>query len=344
MVREASSSITAAGREDGLRFTLFEPTAVSPHDLIHLAVEAERCGFDSFAINDGTFQMRDTAGVYPYSPDNRRNWDITTPFYEPMTVLPAVAVRTSRIRLLTKVVKLPLHHPLVLAKQVATLAVLSGDRFVLGVGSSWAPEEYRFVGADWGRRGRLMEESIAALRLVLSGEVVESHGELIDFDPLVARPAPRVPVKILVGGHHEPSLRRAARLADGWVAAGPPKMGELRPIIRRLRELCDEHGRDWSTFEVHAYPNDAVTLDDYRRLEELGVTDAATLPINTGAGRALDDATRQRLAGGHVEAADDPDRLYSEAPPTVKLDTVRRFAETVISHWRPAPDATSRPG
>ena len=147
-----------------MRFTLFEPTALSPHHLVHLAVEAERCGFDSFAINDGTFQMRDTARVYPYSPDNRRNWDLRRPFYEPMTILPAVAVRTSRIRLLTKVIKLPLHHPLILAKQVATLAVLSGDRFVLGVGSSWAPEEYRFDGADWPRRGRLVEESIAFAR------------------------------------------------------------------------------------------------------------------------------------------------------------------------------------
>jgi probable F420-dependent oxidoreductase len=278
--------------------------------------------------------MRDTAGVYPYSPDNRRNWDIATPFYEPMTILPAVAVRTERLRLFTNVLKLPLHHPLILAKQVATLAVLSGDRFALGVGSSWAPEEYRFVGADWDRRGRLMEESIAALRLVLSGEVVEHHGELIDFDPLVARPAPRKPVKIFVGGHREPSLRRAARLADGWVAAGPPKMDELRPIIRRLRELCESHGRDWASFEVHAYPNDAVTLDDYRRLEEIGVTDAGTLPINTGEGRALDEPTRQRLGGRHVAAADSADRLYSDDPPQLKLDTVRRFAETIISHWR----------
>jgi probable F420-dependent oxidoreductase len=317
-----------------MRFTLFEPTAVSPHDVLHLAVEAERCGFDTFAINDGTFQMRDTVGVYPYSPDHRRNWDLATPFYEPMTMLPAIAVRTSRIRLLTKVVKLPLHHPLILAKQVATLAVLSGDRFALGVGSSWAPEEYRFVGADWARRGRLVEESIEALRLVLSGEVVAYHGELIDFDELIARPAPRKPVRILLGGHHEPSLRRAARLTDGWVAAGPPTMDELRPIIRRLRELCDEAGRDWSSFEVHAYPNDVVTLADYRRLEELGVTDAATLPINTGTGRALDASTRQRLAGRRVEAADDADRLYSEEPPRLKLDTIRRFADTIMSHWK----------
>ena len=323
-----------------MRFTLFEPTAVSPHDVVHLAEEAERCGFDSFAINDGTFQMRDTAGVYPLSPDNRRNWDITTPFYEPMTILPAVAVRTSRIRLLTKVVKLPLHHPLILAKQVATLAVLSGDRFVLGVGSSSAPRSTASsaptgsAGAgSWRSRSRRSDSSSAARWWNTTG----SSSTSTRWSPGQRR-AHRS--RSSWAATTSPACATAARLADGWVAAGPPRMDDLRPIIRRLRELCRTHGRDWSRFEVHAYPNDAVTLDDYRRLEELGVTDAATLPINTGAGRALDDATRQRLAGRHVEAADDPNRVYADAPPMVKLDAVRRFAETVISHWKPIEDET----
>ena len=132
-----------------MRFSLFDPTSVSPYDLFHLAKEAEACGFHSFGLNDGTFQMKDTEGVYPFSPDKKRNWDIETPYYDPLTVLPAIATHTSKIRLFTNVLKLPLHHPLILAKQVATAAVLSNDRFCLGVGSSWAPEEYRFVGAQW---------------------------------------------------------------------------------------------------------------------------------------------------------------------------------------------------
>jgi alkanesulfonate monooxygenase SsuD/methylene tetrahydromethanopterin reductase-like flavin-dependent oxidoreductase (luciferase family) len=80
-----------------MRFTLFEPTALSPHHLLHLAQEAEACGFDSFALNDGTFQMRDTAGIYPYAADNRPNWDLEAPFYEPMTILPALALQTERL-------------------------------------------------------------------------------------------------------------------------------------------------------------------------------------------------------------------------------------------------------
>ena len=73
-------------------------------------------------------------------------------------------MQTERIRFYTSVIKLPLHHPLILAKQVATAAIMSGDRFALGVGASWAPEEYEFCGVDWSRRGRIMTESIEVLR------------------------------------------------------------------------------------------------------------------------------------------------------------------------------------
>ena len=313
-----------------MRFTLFEPTALSPHHLTHLAREAEACGFDNFALNDGTFQMRDTVGTYPYASDNRPNWDLEAPFYEPMTILPALALQTERLRFFTSVLKLPLHHPLTLAKQVATAAVMSGDRFALGVGASWAPEEYRFCGVDWHQRGKIMAESIEVLRLVLSGETVEYHGEIFDFEPLVARPAPRVPVKILIGGHHEPSLRRAARLADGWIA-GPITMDALGSIIDRLRGLREQYDRSWSDFEIHAHPVDAETLEDYRRLDSMGVTDAGTLPITPG--EPMDPATHQRLAGKPIAAAQDPDEIYSTAAPRLKIDAVRRFADRVISRW-----------
>ncbi|MCC7363304.1 MAG: TIGR03619 family F420-dependent LLM class oxidoreductase [Dehalococcoidia bacterium] len=317
-----------------MRFTLYEPTALSPHELFHLAKEAERCGFDAFSLNDATFQMKTTRGVYPYSNDNAPNWDREAPFYEPMTILPAVAMQTTTLRVFPSVIKLPLHHPLPFAKQVATAAVMSGDRFALGVGASWAPEEYQFCGVDWHKRGKIMTESIEALRLLLTGEWVEYHGEVIDFDPVIARPAPRVPVKIYVGGHHEPSLRRAARLADGWIAAGPATIAEVKTYIDRLRELCAEYGRDWSAFEIHAYPRDARTLDDYRRLEEIGVTDAGTMPINAGGQIVMSETTRQRLTGVPIDAARDIDAIYSTAPPAEKLDAVRRFADTIIAHWK----------
>jgi alkanesulfonate monooxygenase SsuD/methylene tetrahydromethanopterin reductase-like flavin-dependent oxidoreductase (luciferase family) len=179
-----------------------------------------------------------------------------------------------------------------------------------------------------------MTESIEALRLILTGEWVEYHGEVINFDPIIARPAPRKPVKIYIGGHHEPSLRRAARLADGWIAAGPATIDEVKTYVDRLRELCAEYGRDWSTFEIHAYPRDARTLDDYRRLEEIGVTDAGTMPINAGGTIVMSETTRQRLRGVRMDAARDPGAIYSDAPPVEKLDAVRRFADKIVSNWK----------
>lgn len=318
-----------------MRFTLFEPTALSPHHLVHLAREAEANGFDAVALNDGTFQLRSSRGVYPYSADNRPNWDPEAPFYEPLTLLPAVAMVVPRIRLMTAVIKLPLHHPLTLAKQVATAAVMSGDRFVLGVGASWAPEEYEYCGVEWATRGTRMRETVEALRLLLSGGWVSYHGRTIDFDEVVCHPAPRVVPPILFGGHHEASLRRAATLGDGWIAGPVGSFDELGALIGRLRQLVGEAGRSWDGFEVHApTPPGALDVDAHRRLEELGVTDAMVLPINAGGELSIDEPTRQRLRGRPVVAAQDPAALHDTEPPALKMDAVRRFADQVIATWR----------
>jgi len=318
-----------------VRFTLFEPTALSPHHLVHLAREAEASGFDAVALNDGTFQLRASRGVYPYSADHRPNWDPEAPFYEPLTLLPAVALAVPRLRLMTAVVKLPLHHPLTLAKQVATAAIMSGDRFMLGVGASWAPEEYEFCGVDWATRGTRMRETVEALRLLLTGQWVSYHGRTIRFDEVVCRPAPRTVPPILFGGHHEASLRRAATLGDGWIAGPVGSFDELGALIERLRQLVDEAGRSWDRFEIHApTPPGALDVDAHRRLEELGVTDAMVLPINAGGELSIDEPTRQRLRGQPVPAAADPAALYDTEPPALKMDAVRRFAERVISAWR----------
>ncbi|MFN0027279.1 MAG: TIGR03619 family F420-dependent LLM class oxidoreductase [Acidimicrobiales bacterium] len=314
-----------------MRFTLFEPTALSPHHLRHLAVTAEAVGFDSFALNDGTFQLAETRGHYPYSTDHRPNWDIRAPFYEPLTVLPALAMTVPRLRFYTAVVKLPLHHPLLLAKQVATAAIMSGDRFALGVGASWAPEEYDYLGLDWTARAQLMEETVEALRLLLGGEPVSYHGQHIDFGSVVARPAPRRPVPILFGGHGKPSLSRAARLGDGWIAGPLSSYEELAELIAELRRLRRVAGRDWDRFEIHAGPpRGALGADAYRRLDALGVTDAMVLPIDAGGELLMDEPTRQRLSGHPVTVADDPNALYDEQAPATKVEAVTRFASTVI--------------
>ncbi len=111
-------------------------------------------------------------------------------------------------------------------------------------------------------------------------------------------------------------------------------MEALERLIARLRELLDEHERDPASFEIHATPAGTRSVDTYRRLEELGVTDAGTLPILLEGGNRMDAPTRQRLTGAPVEAARDPEAIYSKAPPELKLEAVRQFSKAVISHWR----------
>jgi alkanesulfonate monooxygenase SsuD/methylene tetrahydromethanopterin reductase-like flavin-dependent oxidoreductase (luciferase family) len=316
-----------------VRFSLYETTAVSVHEVVTLAVEAERLGFDNFALNDGTFQFPHTAGTYPYSVTGQRNWDIESPFYDPMTILPALGLLTSRIRIFPAVLKLPLHNPVLLAKKVATAAIMCDDRFALGVGASWDPAEYAVCGADWHRRGSLVAESVKVLREVLTGNVYEHHSTVIDFGPLLARPAPRRPVKILAGGHKMPSLRRAAQLCDGWIAGPMRDLESLAHKIDQLRGLCDEYGRDWDSFEIHYTPVGQVNSVDYRRLQDLGVTDAGTLPINTGDRIVMNDATRQRLSGYKVLAAQNPDSPYDRSAPEEKLEAIRGFAVNVIAEF-----------
>ncbi len=218
-----------------------------------------------------------------------------------------MAAVTERIRFYTNVVKLPIRNPLLVAKQVSTMAVLSGDRFALGVGLSWMPEEFTWTGTEKRTRGARTDEAIEIIRAVCAGggpQWVEHHGRHYDFDRLMISPAPEQPVPIYVGGHAEPSLRRAARLGDGWISANST-IDELEGLLDQLHRQLDECGRAGAPFVVSALAIDAMDADGFRRMEELGVTDAQVVPWY--------------FYGG------DPDALSTQR------DSLVRFADEVIA-------------
>ncbi|HEX6343504.1 TIGR03619 family F420-dependent LLM class oxidoreductase [Umezawaea sp.] len=252
--------------------------AMSPLDqLTELARTAEECGYDSVALPDSLFFSEKVSAEYPYTPDGSRMWNEETPWVDPMVAAAAMGAVTERIRFYTQVLKLGSRNPLLLARQVGSVANLTGGRFGLGVGIGWAPEEFEWCGAPYEGRGRRADEMIEVLKLVLGGGMVEHHGEFFDFDRLRMSPAPADPVPFYVGGHTPVALRRAARVGDGWTSA-MIKFDDLRSVIDKLAVLRTEYGRADEPYEIQAVCIDRFGLDGYRQQAEIGVTDAIVVP------------------------------------------------------------------
>jgi hypothetical protein len=138
----------------------------------------------------------------------------------------------------------------------------------------------------------------------LTGDYFEFHGEHYDIDSIKICPAPTAPLPILVGGHAEPALRRAARIGDGWMHAGSDQES-LERLLARIGELRKEYGRDGEPFEIHVISLDGYTIDGVHRLEDLGVTDA--------------------IVG--FRNAYEPDTQTLEQ----KIDALRQFSDNVIA-------------
>lgn len=284
-----------------MRFTV--PLPMLPaHHYVPMARAAEAAGFHSIAVPDSVFFAEQVSGDYPFSADGVRWWQPDTPFLDPFVAIPAMAAVTERITFLTNVVKLPLRSPLLVAKQVASIAALSGDRFRLGVGVSWMPEEFAWIGTEMRTRGARTDEAIDIIKAVCAGggpRWVEYHGTHHEFGRLMISPAPEQPVRILVGGHSDVAIARAAR-NDGWISANCTEE-ELRDLVPRVVAAAD--GRPG--FEINALAVDVLDADGFRRLEDLGVTECQVVPWF--------------FYGG------DPTDL------AVQVDSLARFADTVIA-------------
>jgi probable F420-dependent oxidoreductase len=255
-----------------MRFSYAE-SMCDPNHLLPLAVAADQSGWTSFTIPDSIAYPEVSDSKYPYTPDGNREFLQGKPFIEPFTLIPAMAAVTERLRFTTFVVKLPIRHPVLVAKQATSIAVMSGNRFGFGVGLSPWPEDFAACGQEWKGRGKRMDEMIEIIRGLATGEFFEYHGEFYDIDSLQLCPTPTEPLPILIGGHAEKALQRAARLGDGWMHAGGDAEA-LKGYLARLSELRQEYGRENEPFEIHVISMDAYTPDGIKRLEDLGVTDA----------------------------------------------------------------------
>ncbi|RSM67594.1 TIGR03619 family F420-dependent LLM class oxidoreductase [Kibdelosporangium aridum] len=275
-----------------MKFTV--AIALSPLDQItELARTAQECGYSAIALPDSIFYPEKVAADYPYTPDGSRFWNAETPWADPFVAAAAMGAVTDEIRFYTQVLKLGPRNPLLLARQVQSIAVLTNNRFGLGVGIGWTPEEFEWCGAPFENRGARVDESIEVLKLVLGGGMVEYHGRFFDFDKLQMSPAPSERVPIYVGGHTERGLRRAARVGDGWSSA-MIKFDDLKATIERLAQLRAEYQRADEPFEIQAVCIDRFGVDGYRQQADIGVTDVLVAPwMFYGVGMDGDLAAKQ---------------------------------------------------
>ncbi|MEU1183502.1 LLM class F420-dependent oxidoreductase [Streptomyces sp. NPDC005820] len=212
-----------------------------PADLVALARAADRAGFAYLAVCDHVAIPRRLADA------------MGTVWYDPVATLAHLAAVTERVRLLSHVAVVGLRHPLVTAKQYATLDALSGGRLILGVGAGHVREEFEALGADFEHRGAVLDETIDALRAALGPEEFPvHHGKRYDFEGLGQRPRPaQARVPLWVGGSSPAAVRRAALKGDGWLPQGDPR-DRLPAQIERIRRLRGDRLEEGTPFTVGA--------------------------------------------------------------------------------------------
>lgn len=250
----------------------------SYRNYVALAQAAEEAGWSWLSMPDSLFFPQLTESEYPYAKtDAIRQYLEHSDFIEPFIAMSTMAAVTSRIKFYPGVLKVPVRQPLVLAKLLTSLAVMSNGRVALGAGLSPWKEDFVYNGVDFDKRGQIMDECLEIIRGAMDGEYFEHHGKHHDFDSLRMRPVPDKPVPIFIGGHSKPALRRAARVGDGWASANTD-LETLKELIGQLNGYRAEYGTLERDFQIHGIESNARQPDDFKRLADIGVTDAGVAP------------------------------------------------------------------
>jgi probable F420-dependent oxidoreductase len=264
-------------------------TFLETEQLTEVAKFAEEVGFEGVMEGDHFMFPNPLGTPYPYSPDGKPPMNSDWDYPDNFASAAAMAAVTTRLRYTTNVFILPVRNPLMVAKAAATVAVIGGNRFILGVGAGWMKEEFDQTGVDFATRGKRMDEMIAVMRKVWTGGPVEHHGTFFDFAPLEIAPAPSKPVPIYAGGYSKPAMRRVATLCDGWLPAGYT-IDQFPAAMAEMRRLREEAGRTHLPFETLLPLAGPPDLDEFKRAEEAGADGIMAHPhaFTLGRGTTLD--------------------------------------------------------
>jgi probable F420-dependent oxidoreductase len=263
----------------------------SPEALVRAAQQAEHLGYDSVWANERLLFPVSPRSRYPGTPDGALPAFCRRTF-TPLETLSYVAAHTSRVALGTGVVNMPLHNPVMLARQLATLDVLSGGRVRVGLGQAWSADELEAGGAVAAQRGSRADEFLAVLKHVWTTDPAQFRGQHFTLPKSILQPKPiqQPHPPIYLGAYAPGAVARVGRLADGWLPAGVP-LAALGPMMAQIRETARDAGRDPSALQLITFafvgvlpaspgegrPDFVGTLDEIRHdvatARDLGVTE-----------------------------------------------------------------------
>lgn len=244
-----------------------------------LATDLDELGVEGIAVSDHVCVPAELTSMYPYT-GRPAHLPTETEFPDPIALLAALGARTGRLRLMTHVLVAALRHPVVLAKELATVSVLSGGRVDVGIGAGWMREEFDAVGVAFDRRGAITDESIAIMQRLWTGGPVNYGGNEFQFRTIASRPAAARPLPLLGGGYSRRALRRAARL-DGWVGV-TPDVDELTGLLAQVHAARAEHGDPQRAFTIRSGVKGSLDGRVLTSVAALGVDGLIVTPHQLG--------------------------------------------------------------
>lgn len=240
---------------------------------------ADDAGFDGLWVFDHVVLQKEQQSKYPYSPDGSMGFPPTMDFLEPLALCSWLAGITSRARIGTSVLVLPMRQPVLHAKIMATIDHLSGGRFVLGAGVGWWKQEYETLGVPFERRGARMDECLQLVKALWSEEFVQFRGEFYECVDWACNPKPARPegIPIWLGGESKKQLDRVGKYADGWLATAK-SLPTLKEDFARAQQAAEKAGRDPAALKLSLEGAGALTPDNLdqtaaglARLKDMGI-------------------------------------------------------------------------
>lgn len=252
----------------------------SAEQVIGLAQLAEATGMESVWTFEHVIVPSNYESKYPYHESGKMGIAADTNFIDPLIALTTVAAHTKTLRLGTGVNILPQCNPLLLAKQAASLDLMSNGRFMLGIGIGWLREEFDAMGVPFERRGARYDDYLQAMKKVWSGEEVDHESDFLHWHGFQSYPLPvqKPHLPIIIGGATGKVFDRVALHGDGWFA--PADSAEaLTPQIEQLKTACIAHNRDYDSIEITAMLNPRDGIDGAKKFQDIGVA-RLTAPLH----------------------------------------------------------------